>query len=98
MTRELEDQLLEFALRQKESFGADAWIDFQAPAEAKAVLAAYLADTTWFGHRAELQRIAERVSPGSLSSYIGTSARLGFEPGRFRGRFNGRTACQQSVS
>jgi hypothetical protein len=98
MTRDAEDQLLDFCLQQKTRFGLSAWLDTPLPKEVKATAALYLANTTWFGHRGALLNIAERLHPGSVGHFSEMARLTDFDPSRFRGRLQARLAHEQGVS
>jgi hypothetical protein len=98
MTRDVENQLLDFCLQQKALFGPSAWLDFQLPNEIKATAALYLANTSWFGYRKALLSVAERLYPGSAGHFSEMSRLTGFDPSRFRGRLQARLLHEQGVS
>lgn len=82
MLRDHEAVLL--ALCQKE-FVPMEWIATaqQIPAEDVAVVACYLAGTSWYGHTDELASISESLRPGSGLPAL--MMETGFSPSRFRG-------------
>jgi hypothetical protein len=98
MKRDLEDQLLEFCVRQKAQFGLPPWLELPLPSDAKATVALYLANTSWFGHRRQLMDIAERLHRGCVGRYSEMARMTGFDPSRFRGRLQARIAHEQSFS
>jgi hypothetical protein len=98
MNRDLEDLLLEFCAQQKERFGLSPWLDLPVSNDAKATVALYLANTSWFGHRRELLDVAERLRQGCLGHFSEMARLTGFDPSRFRGRLQARLAHEQSVS
>jgi hypothetical protein len=98
MKREIEDQLLEFCVRQKAHFDLSPWKELPVSNEAKVTVALYLANTTWFGHRSQLLKIADGLRAGSAGHFSEMARLTGFEPSRFRGRLQARLAHEQSVS
>jgi hypothetical protein len=98
MKRDLEDQLLKFCVEQRIRFGLSPWLDVPLPTDAKATLAFYLANTSWFGHRRPLLDIAERLHRGCVGHFSEMARMTGFDPSRFRGRLQARLAREQSVS
>jgi hypothetical protein len=98
MTREVENQLLDFCNMQKARFGLSAWLDHPLPNEIKATAALYLANTSWFGYRRALLNIAERLYPGSVGHFSEMARLTEFDPSRFRGRLQARLAHEQGVS
>jgi hypothetical protein len=98
MKRDLEDQLLEFCVQQKERFGLSAWLELPVPSDAKATVALYLANTSWFGHRDQLLDAAERLRHGCVGHFSEMARLTGFDAGRFRGRLQTKLAHEQGVS
>jgi hypothetical protein len=98
MKRELEDQLLEFCVQQKDRFGVSPWLDLPASNDAKATVALYLANTSWFGHRHQLLKVAEMLRLGCVGHFSEMARLTGFDPSRFRGRLQAKLAHEQSVS
>lgn len=98
MKRELEDRLLEFCVQQKKSFGFSKWLDLPVSNDAKATVALYLANTSWFGHRHQLLNVAETLRRGCVGHFSEMARLTGFDPSRFRGRLQARLAHEQSVS
>jgi hypothetical protein len=98
MKRELEDLLLEFCVQQKERYGRSLWIDLPVSTDAKATVALYLANTSWFGHRHQLLELAETLRRGCVGHFSEMARLTGFDPSRFRGRLQARLAHEQSVS
>jgi hypothetical protein len=98
MKRELEDQLLEFCVQQKERFGVSSWLDLPVANDTKATVALYLANTSWFGHRHQLLKVAETLRRGCVGHFSEMARLTGFDPSRFRGRLQAKLAHEQSVS
>jgi len=98
MKRDLEDQLLEFCVRQKDQFGLSPWLELPLPSDDKATVALYLANTSWFGHRHQLLNVAETLRRGCVGHFSEMARLTGFDPSRFRGRLQARLAHEQSVS
>jgi hypothetical protein len=98
MKRDLEDQLLEFCVQQKERFGLSPWLDLPVSNDAKATVALYLANTSWFGHRHQLLAVAETLRQGCVGHFSEMARLTAFDPSRFRGRLQARLAHEQSVS
>jgi hypothetical protein len=98
MKRDLEDQLLAFCLHQKEHFRLSQWLELPVPSDAKATVALYLANATWYGHRLQLFDIAERMHPGSVGHFSELARLTDFDPSRFRGRLEAMFAHEQGVS
>ena len=98
MKRDLEDQLLEFCVQQKDRFGLSPWLDLPVSSDAKATVALYLANTSWFGHRHQLLDVAERLRRDCVGHFSEMARLTGFDPSRFRGRLQARLAHEQSVS
>jgi hypothetical protein len=81
MTREADMALLEFCARQFENFDEAAWGDFRgAPREVVAAAVAYLAlsEKSGFGHRVEMERVAEALAQGRDFAELARSARFDF--------------------
>ncbi len=98
MKRDLEDLLLEFCVQQNVRFGLSPWLDLPLSSDAKATVALYLANSSWFGHRNELLDVAERLRQGSVGHFSEMAKLTGFDPSRFRGRLQARLVHEQSVS
>jgi hypothetical protein len=65
MKRDTEDRLLAFCVRQRAHFELSPWMELPVSSEDKAIVALYLANTSWFGHRQQLLDLAERLHSGS---------------------------------
>jgi len=98
MTRDAESKLLDFCLRQKAQFGPSAWLDFPASSDDKATVALYLANTSCFGDRGQLQDVAECLHRGSAGHFSEMARLTNFDPSRFRGLLRARLAHEQRVS
>lgn len=74
------DALAAFCADQRYSFDSSAWLKRSA-SEGKAlgVVAQYLAMTSWYGHDAELEQVAEKICPGisNLNTFSGQTEALG---------------------
>ncbi len=83
MNRESEAELLNFCADQHVAFDPAAWIRYPAnPLELTAV-ALFLAGVDWFGHRAALLEVAERLHPGSTGRFAELAKRTWFDCARF---------------
>jgi hypothetical protein len=98
MKRELEDRLLEFCVQQKGRFEFSPWLDLPVSSDAKATVALYLANTSWFGHRRQLLNVAETLRRGCVGHFSEMARLTDFDPSRFRGRLQARLAHEQGVS
>jgi len=98
MKRDTEDLLLEFCVQQKGRFELSPWLDLRVSNDAKATVALYLANTSWFGHRHQLLDVAEKLRRGCVGHFSEMARLTGFDPGRFRGRLQARLAHEQGVS
>ncbi len=83
MRRDSESRLLAFCVEQRSHFDASAWTRCtEVPAIELAAVVRYLAGVSWYGHQAQLARLADALSPAPFA----TLARdAGFDPGRFGG-------------
>lgn len=84
MNRESEAVMLEFCAQQREHFDATAWVDARLlPRDETAAVALFLAGGDWYGCRAQLLEVAERLEPGCVGHFSALSRRTGFDCSRF---------------
>ncbi len=80
-TRDL-DSLVRFCAGQARRFDPDAWRENESlDRDALAVAAKYLSMTSWYGHEAALERVAEKLRPemSSTGTFDHQAAAIGFE-------------------
>ncbi|MDF1814265.1 MAG: hypothetical protein P1V20_18820 [Verrucomicrobiales bacterium] len=84
MTRETEQALLNFCVRQRDQFEAAEWLKVPHP-ERDEFLAAvlFLAGVDWYGYRNELVNIATQIEPESIGHLSKVVGRTGFDLSRF---------------
>ena len=87
MNRSHEEQLLQLGAAQFRNFDEKAWFDLAetgAVTQAEVAAAAlFLAGGYWYGHSAELFRVAETLAPGSVGRFAEQAKRVGFNCTRF---------------
>jgi hypothetical protein len=98
MTRDVESQLLDFCLKQRDRFNLSEWLEYPASSDDKATVALYLANSSRFGHRDELFKVADHLHRGCVGKFAEMARLTDFDPSRFRGRLSARLAHEQGVS
>ncbi|MGH7995038.1 MAG: hypothetical protein ACREFX_01655 [Opitutaceae bacterium] len=84
MTRDAEEQLFDFCVRQREHFSLPDWLRFRAVSrDLLASVALFLSGVDWYGHHDRLLKVAEELQPGSGSRWRELLERTDFETGRF---------------
>ena len=86
MDRRAVDALAVFCADQRHHFDSLAWLRRSvSDGRAVAVVALYLAMTSWYGHQAELHLIAEEIYPGisDLSAFAQEIWAMGMNLARF---------------
>ncbi len=89
MTRDAENELLAFCVRQHESFDPEAWTLCTVGRFEVAATARYLAGTNWFGNAKALTSIADQITSLNFEELV---AETRFDPARFRSRLQARLA------
>lgn len=98
MTRESESRLLDFVNAQHRRFQAGEWVAYpHLTRELLATVAWFLAGVEWYGHRADLLRLAEVLCPGSEGRLSALVIRTGFDPSRFSNLLRHRLEHAQSA-
>jgi hypothetical protein len=84
MTRDTEASLLQFCAAQRGGFDPDQWLACPHADRSELTAAAlFLAGVDWYGHRAELLRVAENLTPHSTGRLSTLVSRTGFDLSRF---------------
>lgn len=97
MTREAEEQLLDFCVRQREHFSRSEWLGFEAVSrELLASVALFLAAVNWYGHEEPLLTVADQLLPGAQSRWRELLERRDFETGRFSQMLRARLRHEQA--
>ena len=83
VNRHSEAQLLAFCVNQRSHFDASAWGSVSAVTRSElAATACYLAGVAWYGHQAQLRKIAARLSSKAFADLV---RETDFDPSRFGG-------------
>ena len=97
MTREAEEQLFDFCVRQREHFSPSDWLRFGAVSrDLLASVALFLAAVDWYGHEGPLLTVAEELLPGARSRWRELLERRDFETGRFSQMLRARLRHEQA--
>lgn len=84
MNRVTEASLLQFCTAQRGNFDAAQWTACPHSDRSEFTAAAlFLAGVDWYGHKAELLRVAGHLTPGSAGHLSALVSRSGFDLSRF---------------
>lgn len=84
VNRVTEARLFDFLVRQRQRFNPQDWIDLDYPDRAElAACALFLAAVEWYGDRAGLAQVAERLHPGFTGRFAELARSTGFDCSRF---------------
>ena len=84
MNRDTEASLLQFCTAQRGRFDAAQWLTCPHPDRSELTATAlFLAGVDWYGHRPELLRVAEHLTPASTGHLSALVSRTGFDLSRF---------------
>jgi len=92
------DSLAQFCADQFNQFEAEAWLDrSSADGKVRAVVAKYLSMTSWYGHEAELERIAAHTDSAlaNMAGFHREAQAIGLDLGSFSALVRRRIALRQ---
>jgi hypothetical protein len=97
MNRITEAELFDFCVRQKNDFSIERWLAFGQLSRAElAACALLLASVDWYGHRAELREVADRIYPGITGKFSELIKLTGFDCARFSSMLRKRLELDES--
>jgi hypothetical protein len=99
MTREAEEQLFDFCVRQREHFSPSEWLCFGwVPKDVLGTTALFLAGTAWYGHHDALLRVARQLAGVGLESFPDLVKRTKFDCPRFSSMLKARLRHEHAHS
>lgn len=90
MLRQVEDDLIDFCVKQKEQFSFAEWSAAPGTGEQLATVALFLANSNWYGHTQELLQAATNLTNSKSPKFSELARRVGFDCSRFSGRLKAR--------